>query len=285
MDIIKELSGHSGCCVYLCKEEAAYFVRKISHEISYNTRLQAQCDKQMSFALNGFKIPRVFSFGFENNLFYFDMEYVKGKTLATCFEDLPIDSIFDLIGVYVSKINSRPELLPSETVHRKFSEKISALELDTQNMVNHSPGVIRAFEILKNFDFSFVPETACCGDLTFENILISETKEVFLIDLLDSFVNSWMIDVAKMLQDLELGWSWRKEENEKNREYKKERVRQFLLNKILSMPKGRDKLISIYHILLLNMLRIYPYTHDRETFKFLESSVARTILLIDKIKE
>ena len=50
--IVKNLGGHSGCQILLMEENDKSFVRKISSNLTYNKRLEAQshraCEKMLT---------------------------------------------------------------------------------------------------------------------------------------------------------------------------------------------------------------------------------------------
>ena len=142
----------------------------------------------------------------------------------------------------------------------------------------------QALEKLKAFDFSSVPISPCCGDLTLENIILSSSG-VYVIDLLDSFCNSWMIDVAKLLQDIDLGWSYRHKERDCNLNLRLTMAKQNLLDNLFLMEDGVKNIIVIYHILLLNVIRIYPYTSDKKTLQFLDNALEKVLTIIKTMEE
>ena len=80
-----------------------------------------------------------------------------------------------------------------------------------------------------------------------------------------------MIDIAKLLQDLELKWAFRDTGVSSNRELRLQVAKEALINEILKTNNGEQSLITIYHILLLNILRIYPYTNNQKTFDYLHN--------------
>ena len=61
-------------------------------------------------------------------------------------------------------------------------------------------------------------------------------------------------------------------------------AKQSLLENILAMQNGRVVLRQIYHLLLLNILRIYPYAKDEDTLNFLNSSCLKVIDTINKME-
>ncbi len=96
--IIKNLSGHSGCKVYLTANNGNIYVSKISASKEYNFRLKKQCQKQRKFfKSSNVSTPNILNYGYDNELFYFDMEYVKAKTMAEYINEISIIEISDYI--------------------------------------------------------------------------------------------------------------------------------------------------------------------------------------------
>ena len=279
--VLKRLTGHSGCDITLCRANGI-FVRKRSSSQKYNRRLKKQYRKQQRFVPKTENVlaPRPLSCGTENGLFYFDMEFVRGKTLAEYTAEMKISEIADYVDVLFESLEFSP-LRHSFDARGKqaiFSEKIETLNAQLQS--NTKLG--EAFGILKNFDWSSVPETPCHGDLTLENILVSDNGKLYLFDFLDSFFNSWMIDIAKLLQDLELKWSFRHSSLTTAQELRLLVAKEMIVERIVSFKDGMRHMAAIYHLLLLNVLRIYPYAKDEVTYAFLDSSVE---YLLEKLRK
>lgn len=277
-EFIKNLSGHSGCNIGLYFKDGMFFVRKFSGNIGYNRRLLQQMLKQASYPDNGvMRAPRVYARHIDSDgLFYFDMEYVRARTLAEFMSYISISDISKYIKILFDSLPlSDGRIHP--TASDIFTNKISSLQ---QTFSEITPVERVAFDVLNRFDFSQIPNTRCHGDLTLENILVTPSDELYLIDFLDSFYNSWMIDVAKLLQDLELHWSYRNTEISANLSIRLLAAKNALLENILALDSGRDKLDQIEHILLLNVLRIVPYAKDEKTTKFLQTALQQTLNLI-----
>lgn len=276
--IVKPLGGHSGCSINLVQGNGRIFVRKLSSGLSYNFRLKKQCKKQSLFNPRfNVSAPKILECDYENGIFYFDMEFVQGKTLAEYTSAVRITEIADLIRCLFNSLYMENT---EKNLHAKdiFLKKIQSLE-------NNLPNLYRGreiFSLLKSYDWSKVYKSPCHGDLTLENILITSEKKIYLIDFLDSFYNSWMIDVAKLLQDLELKWSFRNAEPDSNRDLRLQVAKEALIEEIMCTDNGNEKIMTIYHILLMNIVRIYPYTKDEKTLKFLDSAIDKVINIIDK---
>lgn len=279
--ILKNLSGHSGCNIYLCQSDNVLFVRKDAGSVNYNIRLKKQYIKQKYFALNEAKTPQVLGYGKKDGIFYFDMEFVNGITLSEYMYQIKIKEIVDFIAVLFNALKITESKI-NPIANRIFQTKINLLNAKVD--ISKSC-VIEAFRKLRNFDFSSVPCSPCCGDLTLENIILAPMGNLYLIDLLDSFYNSWQLDVAKLLQDLDLGWSYRHRGRNYNLNLRLETAKQALFDNILSFPEGKVWLQQIYYILLLNVLRIYPYARDKETLDFLDSSTEYLLNRLKKMEE
>lgn len=91
MELIKQLSGHSGCRLTLYQEQDRIFLRKDAGTVSYNKRLKRQYLKQRFFSMSGIKTPSIFKRGYnEAGVFFFDMEYINGIALAEYMKSIKI---------------------------------------------------------------------------------------------------------------------------------------------------------------------------------------------------
>ena len=276
---IKSLSGHSGCEISLFRKDDGFFVRKTAGRPDYNKRLRIQIAKQVGYkpAQNSnIRVPQVYKTGVQDGVFYFDMEYLNCCTMAKYIETISIKGIATFIDWVVNELHISDSVVMPET-NEVFQHKIKSL----YNNVPLEEIYVNALKRLEKFDFSEIPYSKCHGDLTLENILIDFRGDIYLIDFLDSFFDSWMIDVAKLLQDLELKWSYRHEEISSNLELRLAVARDNLIKYISDLPDGNKKVLQIYYILLLNVMRIVPYAKDDVTKDFLHNAIAKLNKIID----
>ena len=268
--LVKDLGGHSGCRILLYEENGIYFVRKYSGSKDYNLRLVSQCTKQQHFQSDTIKVPKVLNSGYdENGLFYFDMEYIQGVTLSKFITKIDVSDIQGIVSTIIG--NLQFETVRNHTTSEVFTKKISELEVKTKNLGNGA--VKQAISILKKIDWAVFPNTMCHGDLTFENIIISN-KEIYFIDFLDSFYDSWLLDVGKLFQDLECMWSYRDTTSwDANTKIRLIIFKQIILNCL--KQKNSRYVHFTYAALLLHLVRIYPYSKDSATLSFLDQQVER----------
>lgn len=201
------LNGHSGCKIILIENKGKKpFVRKYSSGVDYNKRLKTQCNKQMKFVSDKIKTPQIYNTGYtEDGIFYFDMEYVQGITLAEYMTMMEVNRVRgmvnDIVNNIVCKINER-----NEKASKVFLDKLNDLQNKTAKKNNQF--ALKAIDKLKGYDWSGFTESFCHGDLTLENIIV-RNNQLYLIDFLDSFYNSWLLDIGKLLQDVQTMWSYR----------------------------------------------------------------------------
>lgn len=280
MEFIKDLSWHSWCEISLYKDNDRFFIRKTAWRTSYNSRLKLQADKQNSFTSDKFFRPEIFWEWYIWEIYYFDMEYLNCQTLASYMQSITVKEISTLVENAIETLDIKWEKYLDKT-NEIFQKKLKSFR-DSFNDITWIEN--ESLTLLENFDFSVIPQSRCHGDLTLENILITPEKKIYLIDFLDSFFDSWMIDVAKLLQDLEIWWSYRYEEMNSTLSLRLAIAKQALLENILELENWKNKVWYIYHVLLLNILRIVPYTKDDVTKNFLQKSLKHVIDILDSNK-
>lgn len=256
MQIIKQLSGHSGCKIYLVTQDGSCFVRKISASESYNERLKKQLEKQKLFHDTVLQSPSILKEGFIDKCFFFDMEYINGMSFNNFIVNMPFKQTLKIFLEILNFI-SRKTTDRSQCYLEIIKAKYESIKLDFEKPK------LNINEINSNLNDGF-----CHGDLTFENIIV-KGKEIYLIDFLDSYIESPIIDISKIKQDLILNWSNRNNavDNLANIKYKK-------LNQILDefIIKNKMPIASVELQSKMTLLRILPYSKSLLTnLKILET--------------
>ncbi|PTC02984.1 phosphotransferase [Vibrio mediterranei] len=121
-----------------------------------------------------------------------------------------------------------------------------------------------------------MPIGECHGDLTLSNLKVTEENELVLFDFLTCDINSPLQDAAKLIQDFEYGWSFRKE---------KASVRTkgeiFCEYAMPSFLKTLDRLFYYEMRILetLTILRIAPYIQEQDnvTIDWFNNVMKKTI--------
>lgn len=277
------LGGHSGCQIYLMEsDDGSVYVCKISKDKKYNERLKLQCKKQVDFSGAPIKVPKVLNSGYtKDGLYYFDMEYIQGITLAEYIKTMEIGKVKGLVEALVDSVVPKTQtnlnLKEQQRVIDIFNNKIASLRKTLGNKKND---VINcSLDRLAQHDWSKLTPSPCHGDMTLENIIV-KNDQLYFIDFLDSFYDSWFLDIGTLLQDVQVMWSYRFQKNvSMNTMLRLIVFRDLLLLEIKKINPAY--VLEIYYSLLQKLIRIYPYTEDEFTYQFLNE---KTDLVLQSIK-
>lgn len=193
--------GLSGCTLEIIDHS---IIRKWSSNHNYNTRLYAQAIKQEIKSIkqyNTFAIPKIKKIN-TTDLFYFDMEYIHCKSFNEYFYELSpyaISKFIQFIDEYFASL-SPTDKYSSDEIKYIILQKISSL-----NHSNYTNFIVFLEKKVKSIYFSPTYKEVCHGDLTMSNILFTDEK-YYLIDFLDSYFESGIIDLVKLKQDLYYHW-------------------------------------------------------------------------------
>lgn len=175
---------------------------------SDSSRLHAQYLKQRSFPSSvHIQIPKII---IPWNGESFSMEYVPSMPLGKYFQTASVSELANCGDKIVSFIQD--QIAKSQISNTPLNHDLDFLE-KIKNMKTSLTGsnhkiVQRAAEILELWSSS-IPQLIGPnhGDFSFENILINpRSNEVWLVDFLDSPIESPLLDIGRILIDSEHGW-------------------------------------------------------------------------------
>lgn len=278
---ITELGGHSGCRILLCEmENGEVFVRKISSGSDYNARLKAQAEKQGSYRNRVILTPRILSVGVtDKGLYYFDMEYIHGITLAEYMKTVEVGRIRNIVEKITHSmiIDNGSRVDNTDAFHNKIEDLSGKLSKSDITSVD------KGLRMLKRHCWANFVQTPCHGDLTLENIIV-KNDQLYLIDFLDSFYDSWLLDVATLLQDVQMLWAYRNQERvDINALIRLIIFRDILIDETIRIA-GSEFIVEIYYALLLKLVRICPYVKDLKTMTFLDEKIKSVIHIIEEVE-
>ena len=252
MSSVKLLGGLSGCEVILEKDAT---VTKITNSNEYNERLINQGNKQSLFSkfiLKNIDTPKVLEIG-EN---FIRMEYVEAKNFNDFLKYATNKDIFfitDSLCGYIEflKNRSRPSNVNTNLVIRRKVESL-------RDKTKHINVIDRLLSKLDSLNSNEIPHTFCHGDLTFSNILFHKNR-LYFIDFLDTFMDSYILDLVKLKQDLFYNWSSKTQRINNIRIHQSKR---YIWEKIYNNNKEiiESEWFDFFNI--LNILRIEPYIQN-----------------------
>ena len=281
------IKGHSGCNINISRKNGELFILKSTSDPQYINRLRAQVEKQINAYnsnITDFKIPKIYDIENTSSKLNIYMEYIYSMSFIEYFERCSPQNISNFIHSIISYIElqidkSKISEISTNLFIDKFNDVKSKIiknnfiseKLEINKILNVSQSI---FEQLPNI--IKLPIGICHGDLTFSNILFCGDK-YYLIDFLDSFIESPIIDIVKIRQDSAYNWSTLMY----SKKYDKIRlniITKHIDNEISSYFKKYDWYNQYYHIFqLMNFLRILQYTKKHDIAKFLISTCKQLI--------
>lgn len=211
-----EVKGHSGCSIDIVREGKNLFIYKCSEDPKYLDRLEKQAFKQIyasKYEYQHTRIPQIYSVDKTDDKVTVKMEYVYSKNFIAYFESAGFEQISYFIKALILFIEKELKESPVQSVDinvvlDKFKDV--AIKLNSNPLICNDKEVLdlyhqseRIFCDLKQIE---MPVGICHGDLTFSNILFNGNN-YYLIDFLDSFIESPLLDIVKIRQDSAYLWS------------------------------------------------------------------------------
>ena len=241
--------GLSGCKLQLIE---GGLIKKISPKKSYNSRLFHQFQKQNLFyhnSISNLHTPQIYNVGDG----WFDMEYIPGENYNEYFSKASKQDLdFFILGIkkyFKNVIKFQQTYTPFE-VKSKLIDKLTLLYTTTQ----YKDFVNFIIDKVKNTKFNNIPKTFCHGDLSLTNIIFYKER-LYLIDFLDSYLDTFIIDLIKLKQDLYYNWAL-VAHNSSLRTYQSFR---YLWKEIHKEYEAYYNLEFTEIVNILNWLRIEPY--------------------------
>ncbi|GHD14297.1 phosphotransferase [Tianweitania populi] len=279
---VRTLTGHSGCSVSLCLDGDRYFVRKVSASPAYNARFRLQIEKQNALA-DVIATPRVLQQGEAGDLLWYDMEYVQGHGFVSFAPLQAVASIPAMVERLTDPLHRLSATVSGSLDPALFHAKIAELKTSIAKspFYDTEPQFLDALlEQLAAQAWTGIPQTLCHGDLTVENMLIRDNGSIVFIDLLDGNLESVWMDVAKLIQDLESGWSlrsilWHDRPDPTAKLLRT--ISRYLAEEVTSQMTGFFPKLdaALPSLRALQALRVLPYVRDATIFSRVVSGLRR----------
>lgn len=212
-----EVKGHSGCSVDIIREGKKLLIIKSTNDPKYVPRLEKQALKQKQASELEYqfvRIPHIYEIKKSVTTLSVKMEYIYSKNYIEHFEAAGFEQIEYFINAMKMFLEREIESSPTQTISKsviinKFEDVIQKIK--SNKFLNND---LTVNDILAKSDSVFndlsehinLPIGKCHGDLTFSNILFNGNN-YYLIDFLDSFVESPIMDMVKLRQDSAYRWS------------------------------------------------------------------------------
>lgn len=224
--VVKELYGFSGNQILLMQKHNKLFVRKIG-AISRNIeRMQALVEE--------YPLPQLYTVSKK----MIDMEYLHGLDIKTYLKTNNYEKLLEFLLSILDKLSSNSvDKDYTETYIKKLQEvSFDEMPFTSEQLLECLPRIL--------------PSSNYHGDLTLENIIFTSDRGFFLIDCATIEYDSYIFDIAKLRQDLELGWFTRKDNV--MLDVKTKHIQQKILERY---PEASNN-----YLLILMLLRVYRHS-------------------------
>jgi hypothetical protein len=269
------LRGLSGCPIVINRSGT---ITKYSSSREYNARLLRQAEKQIEFyslCSSSIKCPKVIGINDRGDIVSFEMDCISGINYIDFLEHASpkyIDFFIDSILSYIRNLSgNEPAQYSIDEFSRLCTDKIISLSA----FAEYSDFFLYLQERIKNIDYQGISKTFCHGDLTLSNILFA-TDSFFFLDFLDSYIETWVMDLIKLKQDLFYLWGISRESE--NVDLRSVQISFYMWERIM---KDYHWIVTSEEFKILesiNFLRILPYAKEQKDRLLLDSIIKKTPL-------
>ncbi len=286
-----DIQGHSGCDISIVTEDNELHIHKSTHDAGYVPRLVNQANKQIAASKTEYqhiRVPKIFEVQQSETDATIKMEYIYSKNFVEYFENAGFEQIKYLIGAIKYFIDleinaSTMQTVPSTILTDKMADVARKVEknvhlkddAEAQELVRLSS------EVMNRVGDMEMPVGTCHGDLTFSNILFNGNN-YYLIDFLDSFIESPLLDIVKIRQDTAYLWS--------TLMYHKpfDKVRLSIISERIDSAideyfTGKYEWYRRYYmpLQLMNFLRILQYGKEEKVIAYLKRVIAGQLAVLN----
>ena len=278
-----EVKGHSGCNIEVVREGRDLFVVKSSEDPKYLDRLVLQARKQQHASLPEYqhiRVPKVHEINRSENRVDVKMDYVYSRNFVEYFEHAGFEQVDYLIGALIMYLEKEIQVSPLTKVARnvvtdKFDDVCSKTRANVH--LHDDPEVESILEVSEKvfagLTDMYIPVGTCHGDLTFSNILFNGNN-YYLIDFLDSFIESPLLDIVKLRQDT--AWLWSQLMYVNPCDEIRLRIAFCKIDRELDAHfRQRHQWYGRYYktFQLMNFLRILQYAHEPKVIAYLKRTL------------
>lgn len=278
-----EVKGHSGCLIDVVREGRDLYVYKSTNDPRYFNRLIQQAEKQRKASipeLQHIRVPKIHSVEQTNDLVRVKMDYIYSRNFVEFFEHAGFEQVNYLTAALIKYIEREIELSEMQIVSgRMVTDKFEDVKnkiLSNSNLkgdLEIESIIIRSAKIFEELGNLTMPVGLCHGDLTFSNILFNGNN-YYLIDFLDSFIESPLLDIVKIRQDT--AWLWSQLMYVKPCDTIRLKIASQKIDREINeyFEERYSWYNEFYHPLqLMNFLRILQYAHEPKVIEYLKNAI------------
>lgn len=283
------VKGHSGYRIDIIRKGVDLYIYKRSANGAKASRLLKQAEKQkqaLTYSHQGFQIPAILGIEQNEQGVSIKMPYVYSRNFMEYFDSAG----FEQINYFIHTLqNFIEEEIASSTLQTISADIVRSKFLSVRQIIESNPHICQDDQLLSMLDKSQqlifdipkweLPIGTCHGDLTFSNILFT-ANTYYLIDFLDSFIESPLLDIVKLRQDSAHIWSAKLY----TKPYDPIRL-QIICKKIddeLDSYFRKYKWYADYYLPLqvLNLFRVLQYAKEQPIISDLQTEISRLLYAV-----
>jgi len=278
-----KIKGHSGCLVRVVSEDTRLWVDKCASSPEYAERLRLQIQKQKQAKsanqLSSIRIPEI---GSEHHTadggYRARMEYLPFLDCLDFYSTASIDGVVALAGHLIAYLESNLAECSIKPVEATlFLNKLESIEdqlVCSPHIAPYRRLIEAARRRLGEVHGLSLPVGPTHGDLTLSNVMVaSDLSSIGIFDFLDSYLESPLVDIAKVRQDTQFGWSSLMSEKPVD----SVRLKQIMRHTdeiIVKHFRGCEWFCrGVDLIQAINLLRIAPYARTEAVHRFVIDAV------------
>lgn len=275
--------GRSGCDVVIERRADRFVVVKSSSNAAYAPRLRRQIARQQEYrrrnSIDNLTVPNIIEQHDREDRYSVTMEYIGL---------LPFHRFLDRAGTeplarFADSLWHAIDQEMSWAIEHEFTSDVfinKIEEIRTRTKAKPTEHIASRLDSIRTWFESqghlVLPTSMCHGDLTLSNVLVSpDGSRIALIDFLDSFVDSPILDMVKLRQDTLFGWSLQLTPDVADPVRADLALRH--LDRLLHAQFMSCTSYNRYHTGLqaLNLARTLPYLGDASMRQFVTTSISR----------
>jgi aminoglycoside phosphotransferase (APT) family kinase protein len=272
------VNGNSGCSLSVTYAQGRLCVIKTAKHADYCRRLKAQINKQKQAAAHCpydfIHIPQILAEHEQGSgakaSYSATMEYLNYQDYADYFATASRPALDSFITKLITLLEHQLENSSSEQIEaERFIHKLDEISNKVVGSANAELKLAQLAELKQAVSAQPIrlPIGPTHGDLTLANMMVSaDGSRIGIFDFLDSYLDSPLIDIAKVRQDTQFFWSQLM--TEESLDYPRYRmVMAYIDGKINSHFSKYDWYQRYYGLIQgINIARIFPYEkHPRVT--------------------
>lgn len=271
-----EIKGHSGCSIKVVEQGQGLLVIKSTDKKDYIARLKKQAEKQKHFFSTRYEkvqTPEIFDLAETKETCTITMKYIHSQNFVEFLDHAGFEKIDRFTRQIIQFLDwevsqSKMQEIPDEVLLDKFTDVKNNIQLSFPKEESIKFIISRSENVFNQTKNIYIPVGQCHGDLTLSNLLFNNDR-IFVIDFLDSFIESPLLDMIKIRQDTAFGWSYLMYSN--SYDSVRHHITIEWMDKVLKEHFSKYDWYNQYYeaFQLMNFLRILQYAHQADVISYL----------------